>query len=144
MSDQLDSFEGPSGQGALVRLLYPAPAERSAGAIIAWWERRRFAYNVIVGACGVVTLGFATLVHGGAGDMLGAVFPVAIMANVAYSLGSLIEIAVHGMWGRKVLPVGPMLFRQGVLFSVGLTLVLPAIILTIGAVVKTLAWVFVG
>ena len=37
-----------------------------------------------------------------------------------------------------------MLFRQGVLFSVGLTLVLPTIILTIGAIARTLGWVFAG
>jgi hypothetical protein len=43
-----------------------------------------------------------------------------------------------------MLPVGPVLFRQGVLFSVGLTFVLPTIILTIGAIAKMLGWIFAG
>jgi len=28
VSEQIDSYEGPSGDSALVRLLYPAPAKR--------------------------------------------------------------------------------------------------------------------
>ncbi len=39
---------------------------------------------------------------------------------------------------------GPVLFRQGVLFSVGLTFVLPTIIIGIGAIAKTLGWIFAG
>ncbi|MFV1988810.1 MAG: S8 family serine peptidase, partial [Gemmatimonadota bacterium] len=63
----------------------------------------------------------------------GAVLAVGVFANIAYTLGSVVEVTVNNRWGRKLLPVGPVLFRQGVLFSVGLTLVLPTIILTIHA-----------
>jgi hypothetical protein len=144
MSEYMDSYEGPSRDGALVRFLYPAPAERRAGAILGWWEKRRLQYNLIVGASGLATLGLHTLVYGGPEGTLGAVVAVGVMANVAYTLGSIVEITVNKLWGRQVLPVGPVLFRQGVLFSVGLTLVLPTIILTIGVIARTLGWFFAG
>ncbi len=144
MSEHIDSYEGPSGDGGLVRLLYPAPAERRTGAIIKWWERRRLPYNLIVGASGLATLGLNALVHGLSEGVVGAVVAVGVMANVAYTLGSIIEVTVNNVWGRKVLPVGPVLFRQGVLFSVGLTFVLPTIIIAIGAIAKTLGWIFAG
>jgi hypothetical protein len=38
-----------------------------------------------------------------------------------------VEVAVDKIWGRPVLPVGPALFRIGLTFSVGLTL-LPVLI----------------
>jgi len=69
---------------------------------------------------------------------------VGAIANIAYTLGSIVEVTVNNVWGRRVLPVGPVLFRQGVLFSVGLTLVLPTIILGVGVIAKTLGWVFAG
>jgi hypothetical protein len=37
-----------------------------------------------------------------------------------------------------------MLFREGLLFSVGLTLILPTIILTAGAIARIMGWVFAG
>ena len=147
MSEHIDSYEGLLGDSALVRLLYPTPAERRAGAIIKWWEKRRLPYNLIVGASGLATLGLHTLVHGRPGGTfgaVGAVVAVGVMANVAYTLGSIVEVTVNNVWGRKVLPVGPVLFRQGVLFSVGLTFVLPMIVLTIGAIAKTVGWIFAG
>ena len=70
-----------------------------------------------------------------------AAMAVGVFANVAYTLGSIIEVTVNNVWGKKVLPVGPMLFRQGVLFSVGLTFVLPTIIITIGATWSPRPWV---
>ena len=144
MSEQIDSYEGPSGDGALVRLLYPTPADRRPGAIIAWWEKRRLSYNLIVGASGLATLSLNALVHGLQGGTLLAVVAVGVFANVAYTLGSIIEVTVNKFWGKEVLPVGPVLFRQGVLFSVGLTFVLPTIIIGIGAIAKTLGWIFAG
>ena len=144
MSEHIDSYEGPSGDGSLVRLLYPAPAERRTGAIIKWWEKRRLPYNLIVGASGLATLGLHALVYGLNGGTFGAVVAVGAIANIAYTLGSIVEVTVNNVWGRRVLPVGPVLFRQGVLFSVGLTLVLPTIILGVGVIAKTLGWVFAG
>lgn len=144
MSGHIESYEGPTGDSALVRLLYPTPAERRTGAIIAWWEKRRLPYNLIVGASGLATLGIHTLIHGLPVGTWGAVLAVGLFSNVAFTFGSVVEVAVNSLWGRKILPVGPMMFRQGVLFSVGLTFVLPMIILTIGAIMKTLGWLFAG
>jgi hypothetical protein len=147
MSRHIDSYEGPTGDSVLVRLLYPAPAERRPGAIIGWWEKRRLPYNLIVGTSGLMTLCLNTLVHGlpnGPDGTLAVVVAFGVMANVAYTLGSVVEVAVHRLWGNKLLPMGPFLFRQGVLFSVGLTFVLPAIILTVGAIAKLLGWAFAG
>ena len=144
MSEQIDSYEGPSGDGALVRLLYPAPAERRAGAIFKWWEKRRIPYNLIVGASGLATMGVHALVHGIPPGAWSAVVAVGLLANVAFTVGSIAEVAANTFWGKRVLPVGPVLFRQGVLFSVGLTFVLPMVVLSIGAIVKILSWVFAG
>jgi len=79
---------------ALVRFLYPlAPTERSPGAVLRWWERRRVVYNVAVGAAGLTSLAVATLFG--------------------------------------VLP----LFRQGLIFSVGLSL-LPILIAGLGWIAR--------
>ena len=53
-----------------------------------------------------------------------------LLANVCYLLGPAVEMTVEMLWGRKVLPVGPALFRMGLTFAVGLTL-LPVLIFTI-------------
>ena len=144
MNEPIESFEGPSGDSALVRMLYPAPAERRPGAILRWWEKRRLPYNLIVGASGLAAAPLHTVVHGVPPDFFTGVVAVGVFANVAYTLGSIVEVAVHTLWGRKILPIGPVLFRQGVLFSVGLTFVLPTIVIAVGAVAKILGWVFAG
>lgn len=93
----------------------------------------------------MATLAVNALVHGlpgGPAAVLGPIVFVGVLANIAYTLGSVTEITAEKIWGRKVLPVGPVLFRQGVLFSVGLTFVLPMIILTVGAVAKILGAIF--
>lgn len=112
----------------LVEFLYAPPARRSTPAILAWWERRRLAYNAFVGAAGVVSLGAV----GMAGVLLGegvnlagglagaAVFGV--MANVCYFFGPAAEVVLEKLWGRRVLPAGPVLYRMGLTFSVGLAL----------------------
>ena len=112
----------------LVEFLYAPPARRSTPAILAWWERRRLAYNAFVGAAGMVSLGAV----GAAGVLLGegvnlvgglagaAVFGV--MANVCYFLGPATEVVLEKLWGRRVLPAGPVLYRMGLTFSVGLAL----------------------
>jgi hypothetical protein len=122
--------------GALAEFLFPAPARRSVGSIIGWWERRRFAYNVVVGAAGVVSLGLSSLfamLPGGPG--LPQSFPwigvaiFGVMANVCYTFGPTTEILIEKMWGRGLLPTGPALFRMGLTFSVGLAL-FPALLMT--------------
>ncbi len=63
------------------------------------------------------------------------------MANVCYLLGPAIEIAFQKLWGEKLLPVGPSLFRMGLTFSVGLAL-FPALLFMIAWVVQLVSGMF--
>jgi hypothetical protein len=114
---------------ALTRLLFPAPAEvRNTRAIFRWWESRRLTFNVIVGATGLVTLAVMKII---------AVIPpfsmslpvfwpgvlaYGLAANLFYSMGFMTEAAMQRAWRDETPRVGPPLFRQGLIFSVGLTL----------------------
>jgi hypothetical protein len=123
---------------AITEFLFPAPAKRSAGSIIGWWERRRLPYNLAVGAAGVVSLAFSTILVAlpPNGQLLGALPPwqpilvFGVMANICYLLGPTVEIVVDKLWGREVLPTGPALYRMGLTFSVGLAL-FPALLMVI-------------
>jgi hypothetical protein len=127
---------------ALTEFLFPAPAERSAGAIVRWWESRRLAYNLIVGGTGLCTLSAVALIGwlpphpypAHFGPPLGIVALYAVAANGCYLLGPLVELGAQKLWGRTVLPIGPALYRMGLTFSVGLTL-LPVLLFLI-------EWVF--
>ena len=50
--------------------------------------------------------------------------------------GDPVECCANKVWGGEVLPVGPHLFRAGLIFSVGLTLVLPMILMAFFFVVR--------
>jgi hypothetical protein len=63
-----------------------------------------------------------------------------VLANVCYLLGPAAEITLLGVWGRSLLPPGPALFRMGLTFSVGLTL-LPVILAMIGYLVRLTSWI---
>ncbi|MDH3205482.1 MAG: hypothetical protein OEO79_02665 [Gemmatimonadota bacterium] len=126
----------------LTEFLFPAPARRTTGAIVTWWERRRLAYNAFVGAAGLVSIGAVSLVSLmlGAGVPRGEFWIVPIVfgtaANICYLLGPLTELLIQTLWGRQVLPTGPMLYRMGLTFSVGLAL-LPTLLAGIALVVGT-------
>src|SRR5437868_6166813 len=50
---------------AITTLLFPEPTlQRSPGAVIGWWERRRPLYNAAVGATGVVTISLLAIALG--------------------------------------------------------------------------------
>lgn len=124
----------------LADFLYPAPAERRIGAIIGWWEKRRLPYNLIVGATGLVPLAvgvlFTTLVASlQPVDMFRAAIWWGVIANLCYTLGPVAEIVLHKLFGRRLLPAGPLLFRAGVTVAVGVTL-LPLIPLAIGFILR--------
>ena len=124
----------------LADFLYPEPAERRVGAIIGWWEKRRLPYNLIVGAIGLAPLAVGTALTAVVAtlqpvDMFRAAIWWAVWANVCYSLGPAVEIALHKLFGRRLLPAGPLLFRAGVTVAVGVTL-LPLIPLTIGFILR--------
>ena len=131
----------PRSGSALADFLFPAPAERDTGSIVTWWESRRVAYNLIVGGTGLLTLAAVRLIlwlpPGPAPSLGGVMVPVivyAIMANLCYLFGPALEILIEKLFGRDVLPTGPALFRIGLTFSVGLTLI-PVIFAIMG-------WVF--
>jgi len=133
---------------ALTEFLFPAPARRSVGGIIRWWESRRLAYNVMVGGAGLVSLGVVNVIA-----LLPPRLPFhplvpwqgivafGVLANVCYLLGPLVEVTVDRLWGRQILPVGPALFRMGLTFSVGLAL-LPILLMVISWVVRAVIAVF--
>ena len=130
----------------LAEFLFPAPAERSVGGILKWWEGRRLQYNVFVGSAGLVTLGvFRVFTWIISEDMVPwqAVVAFGVAANVCYLLGPTVELVVDRLWGRKLLPVGPALYRMGLTFSVGLAL-LPALIFSVMSVVVLLLRMFGG
>jgi hypothetical protein len=125
----------------LTEFLFPAPAPRAAGAITAWWEKRRLAYNLAVGAAGTVSVVAVSSVESLIkGDLHVVPWPLIVLfgvgANVMYLLGPTIEILIDWIWGRTVLPVGPSLYRMGLTVSVGLAL-FPTLLATIALV----AWV---
>ena len=128
------------GGTVLADFLYPEPAERRVGAIIGWWEKRRLPYNLIVGGTGLVTLTFGAALTAVVAtlqpvDMFRAAIWWAVWANVCYSLGPAVEIALQKLFGERLLPAGPLLFRAGVTIAVGVTL-LPIIPLTIGFILN--------
>jgi hypothetical protein len=122
---------------AIARLFFPAPV-RHSGALstLLWWERRRAAFNAAVGGAGLVTFSAFALASlwPGTGirilEMLPGVLIFAVLANVCYTSGWLVESLMRLVWKERAPLAGPLLFRQGVIFSVGVTL-LPLVVLAI-------------
>lgn len=122
----------------LVDVLYPVPdLRRTPLSTLRWWESRRLLFNKAVGSAGLVTLAsvsvFFLLPPHTMGPFsllpmlaLSAVYGLA--ANACYSLGWVAELAARALWGRRAPELGPLLFRQGLIFSVGLTL-LPVLVI---------------
>ncbi len=136
-----------TGVSALTRLLFPAPAEvRSTTSIFRWWESRRLTFNVIVGGAGLVTLAAVKLIA--LLPPLSMSMPVAwpgvlvygFFANLFYSFGFVTEAAMQRAWREETPRVGPALFRQGLVFSVGLTL-FPIALMSINWVFQVLKWI---
>jgi hypothetical protein len=128
---------------ALTRLLFPVPAlRRSPVTILGWWESRRITYNAIVGGAGIITVTAVQLIgmlppHPRLDFPWIAVVAYGIFANICYTFGFALEALLDRIWGDEVAPVGPTLFRHGLVFSVGLTL-LPIGIAWIGYLVSVL------
>jgi hypothetical protein len=127
-------------------LFPPADYRRTTLSTIGWWESRRGMYNVIVGGTGLFSLlviRLITLVPPGV-HFLFDWRPVAaygLLANVCYTLGWGTELLLHRIMRQRAPAIGPALFRQGLAFSVGLTL-LPIVLVSIGWVVRFGMWMF--
>lgn len=125
---------------ALTEFLFPAPARRTTLGIIKWWEKRRLAYNLMVGAAGTFTITLVALTEWilGTPEALPpwqAVVVFGLGANVFYCLGPFIEWSVEKLFRGEVLPIGPGLYRMGLTFAVGLAL-FPSLLVTISFLVR--------
>lgn len=101
-------------------------------------------FNGIVGATGLFTLlvvRLITFVPPGVPFMFDwrPIVAYGVLANVCYTFGWAIETLAQRMWGEKCPTIGPALFRQGLAFSVGLTL-LPILIVSIGWVARVVSF----
>ena len=101
---------------------------RSAWAVLRWWESRRPLFNLCVGGAGLLTLGTVTLLNFLPPHPIGFSLPWApilvygLMANVCYTLGPLGDLLLRRVLGDRAPAIGPVVFRYGFVFSVGLTL----------------------
>ena len=128
-------------------LFPPADSRRTTLSLLTWWESRRPTFNMVVGAVGVFTLVFVKLISllppGIPMPPLGwePVVLYGVLANVCYTFGWGFEAVAQRLWGEKCPRFGPALFRQGIAFSVGLTL-LPVLLTSITWVMRVLQLLF--
>ena len=118
----------------------------SVWSIVQWWESRRLVYNAVVGSVGLGSLAtiwlFANLPPHSPNFQLPweGVIVYGVLANVCYSAGPVVDLAICRGWGPGFAAVGPALFRYGFAFAVGLTLLpVPLSLLEWGA---RLVWFF--
>ena len=127
----------------LQRLLFEPTLVRSPLNIVQWWESRRLSYNLIVGITGLGTLvyvnGLELLLGNGmliprpgpdGPQQVMAIVAYGVLANLCYTGGWIIENVAERWLKRPVYGLGPALFRHGLVFSIGLTLI-PAVVVTI-------------
>jgi hypothetical protein len=131
----------------LQKLLFEPTLVRSPLRVVQWWESRRLTYNAIVGITGIGMLVYVNVLElimgngwifvpwGGPGSAARALAIVAYAAgaNVCYTFGWVVENLVERWLERPVYGLGPALFRHGLVFSIGLTLI-PAVVVTIASI----------
>lgn len=130
------------GTTAVERYLFsPLYLPRSKWAVIRWWESRRLFYNVVVGAAGLLTISatyFFAALPPYPGNLRGiglGVLLYGLMANVFYTFGAPLDLFLRRLLRDHGGPVAQALFRYGVAFAIGLTL-LPIPLMAIGWVLK--------
>ncbi|MEP6834870.1 MAG: hypothetical protein ABJB74_15860 [Gemmatimonas sp.] len=135
--NNLDVFSGPDFSAARRLLFRDSYTIETPQQVIRWWEKRRLAFNVAVGACGLFSLtamGIANAIFRGeffAGPPPLAIIAYGVLANILYTTGWFSELLLRPVFGRHTGTVGATLFRYGLAFSVGLTL-LPAVLSVVG------------
>lgn len=131
----------------LGELLFPPAAERrTTVSLLLWWESRRLIYNGIVGLTGLFTLLVIQLIGFLPPRVTAPIGwqPIVVyagLANLCYTFGWAIESVAQRVWGEKCPTIGPALFRQGLAFSVGLTL-LPILLLSVAWVARVASLLF--
>ena len=109
--------------------------------VIGWWEARRIPFNLIVGSTGILSCIVVGVVILGSFFLLGgdidlpdppifALFGIiayGILANVCFTGGWLVELAIRRFWPQEPDGFATLSFYLGLLFSVLLTLT-PAMI----------------
>ena len=131
----------------LGELLFPPAAERrTTVSLLLWWESRRLIYNGIVGLTGLFTLLVIQLIGILPPRVTAPIGwqPIVVyagLANLCYTFGWAIESVAQRVWGEKCPTIGPALFRQGLAFSVGLTL-LPILLLSVAWVARVASFFF--
>lgn len=131
----------PPRTGTLVEryLFSPLYAPESAWTVVRWWERRRLFYNIVVGTAGLLTAAIAhlgaLLAPGPAGPPLAFMLVYGIAANLCYSLGAPIDLVLRRTLKGEAGPVAQALFRYGLAFSIGLTL-LPIPLLILSTIIR--------
>jgi hypothetical protein len=130
-------------------MLFPAADQRrTTRSILGWWESRRPLYNAVVGGAGLLSMGVVYLMSlvppsprmGFAWELI---VVYGVLANICYTFGGVVEAGAQRIWGDKSPKFGPALFRQGLAFSVGLTL-LPILLMSFTWVARMLMWIFAG
>ena len=127
-------------------LFPPADQRRTTLSLLTWWESRRLTFNATVGGTGLFTLlvvYIISFIPPSARMPLDwrPIAAYAVLANICYTFGWAIEALAQRIWGEKCPKFGPALFRQGLAFSVGLTL-LPILLMSFTWVVRSLMWLF--
>lgn len=126
----------------LQQLLFEPTLTRSPVKIVQWWESRRVSYNLIVGVTGIGTLVWVNALELLLGNgmfppnplaMVAVVGVYGLAANLCYTMGWVVENLVERWLKKPVYGLGPALFRHGLVFSIGLTLI-PAFVITVAAI----------
>jgi len=138
---------------ARLRAIVELPFFSRSGALpvwesIGWWERRRIAFNLVVGATGVVTCGLCLLALIALEQFLGEpaqmpdppiilamrIVGYGVMANLAFTAGWIVELIVRWPWREDGTKFASIAFTLGLVFSVALTLLPAAFMILIACV----------
>ena len=123
----------PSPYAAYREIPKEAPQQKATRPweAVIWWEIRRILFNLVLLATGIVSLVLILFVLAWIPNStdgiqsLFAIFMYFVSANVIYTLGWVSEL----IWSRgdttRTIEVRPRVFRMGLMFSAGITL-LPA------------------
>lgn len=138
-------LEGPPPSKARAFFFRERGQTEDAADVIRWWESRRLHYNIAVGSVGLFTLTVVKLLTffwptpGAEGPPLLVIPFYGLAANIMYTGGWIAELAIlRPMFKRQAPVVGAALFRYGLAFAVGLTL-LPNVIVGFGFVMSLLS-----